>query len=198
MPVPGLVDRDSLSLDSTWIPVLVECPCDTRGCIWFLAYDDCLHHFHFSGFFWRNSTISLAVLPVPCSLATRWRKSGIRRLPYAFAHTSYAFFTLSSTRACAGHRSAVACSVSFPHTRQPKGRTGCSPRTAMFHAFAQAFQVLFGAGQFLFEVLRDLEDYPSCGMDPDFHRTIIEFSSTHFLDHKLNRCLPCVTRCREL
>src|SRR5256886_263621 len=93
--VPGLVDRDSLSLDSTWIPVLVECPCDTRGCIWLFAHDECLHHFHFSGFFWRNSTISLVVLPVPCSLATRWRKSGSRRLPYAFAHASYAFFTLS-------------------------------------------------------------------------------------------------------
>src|SRR5438034_233186 len=121
--VPGLVDRDSLSLDSTWIHVLVECPCDTRGCIWLFAHDECLHHFHFSGFFWRNSTISLVVLPVPCSLATRWRKSGSRRLPYAFAHASYAFFTLSSTRACTGHRSAVACSVSIPHTRQPKGRT---------------------------------------------------------------------------
>src|SRR6266566_4948301 len=98
MSVPGLVDRDSLSLNSMWIPVLVACPYATRGCIWLLAHDECLHHFHFSGFFWRNSTISLAVLPVPCSLATRWRKSGSRRLPYAFAHASYAFFTLSLKR----------------------------------------------------------------------------------------------------
>src|SRR5438309_3216405 len=193
-----LIKWDALTLDSSRIAVLVECPCDTRGRVRLLAHNEGRHHFHFSGCCWRNSTISLAVLPVPCSLATRWRKSDIRRLPYAFAHTSYAFFTLSSTRAWAGHRSAVACSVSFPHTRQPKGRTGCSPRTAMFHAFAQAFQLLFGAGQFLFEVLRDLEDYPSCGMDPDFHRTIVEFSSTHFLDIKLSQYLPCVTRCREL
>ena len=198
MSVVRLIEWDALTLDSSRVAVLVECPCDTRGCIWFLAHNDCLHHFHFSGFFWRNSTISLAVLPVPCSLATRWRKSGIRRLPYAFVHTSYAFFTLSSTRACAGHRLAAACSVSFPHTRQPKGRTVCSPRTVMFHAFARAFQVLFGAGQLLFEVLRDLEDYSSCGMDPDFHGTIVEFSSTHFLDIKLSQYLPCVTRCREL
>src|SRR6266550_578042 len=80
----------------------------------------------------------------------------------------------------------------------PRGGQLCSPRTAMFHAFAQAFRVLFDAGQFLFEALRDLEHYSFSRMDPDFHRTIIEFSSAHFLDHKLSKCAPCVIRCREL
>src|SRR5712692_1629472 len=106
LSVMGLVDRDALLIDSSRVAILVERPCNTRGCIRLLAHNECLRHFHLSGCCRRNSTISLAFLPVPFSLATRLRKSACAMLPNALAQASYACLTLSSARVWAGQKSA--------------------------------------------------------------------------------------------
>src|SRR5712692_7273806 len=94
----GLVDRDALFIDSSRVAILVDRPCNTRGCIRLLAHNESLRQFHLSGCCWRNSTISLAFLPVPFSMATRFRKSAGVIPPNALAQTSYACLTLRSAR----------------------------------------------------------------------------------------------------
>src|SRR6266849_7311391 len=118
LSVMGLVDRDALLIDSSRVAILVERPCNSRGCIRLLAHDECLRHFHVSGCCCRNSTISLAFLPVPFSLATRFRKSAGVIPSSALAQTSYACLTLRSARAWMGQRFRSACSVALPHTEQ--------------------------------------------------------------------------------
>src|SRR5712664_2090774 len=98
----ALVDRDALLIDSSRIAILVERPCNTRGCIRLLAHNECLRHLNLLECCWRNSTISLAFLPVPFSLETRLRKLACAMPPNALAQASNAFLTLSSARAWAG------------------------------------------------------------------------------------------------
>src|SRR3989442_5692392 len=88
LSVMGLVERDALLIDSSRVAILVERPCNTRGCIRFLAHNECLRHFHLSGCCRKNSTISLALLPVPFSLETRFRNSVGVIPPNALAQTS--------------------------------------------------------------------------------------------------------------
>src|SRR5712691_9106282 len=114
----GLVERDALLIDSSRVAILVERPCDARGCIRLLAHNECLRHFHLSGCCCRNSTISLAFLPVPFSLARRFRKSAGVIPPNAVAQTSYACLTLRSARAWMRQRFRSACSAALPHTEQ--------------------------------------------------------------------------------
>src|SRR5712692_10471937 len=118
LSVVGLVDRDALFIDSSWVAILVERPCNARGCIRLLAHNECLRHFHLSGCCRRNSTISLVFLPVPFSMATRFRKSAGVIPPNALAQTSYACLTLRSARAWMGQRFRTACWAAFPHTEQ--------------------------------------------------------------------------------
>src|SRR6266481_1185094 len=118
LSVMGLVERDALLIDSSRVAILVERPCNARGCIRLLAHNECLRHFHLSGCCWRNSTISLAFMPVPFSRATWFRKSAGVIPPNAVAQTSYACLTLRSARAWMRQRFGSACSAALPHTEQ--------------------------------------------------------------------------------
>jgi len=63
--------------------------------------------------------------------------------------------------------------------------------------FRSSAVVLVGARPSLFVALWDLEDYSFSWMDPDFHGTIVELSSAHFLDCKLSRRAFYFISCRE-
>src|SRR5437773_12401407 len=61
---PSLVVWDALRIQSAWVAVFVEGPCNTGGGVRFLADDKSLYHFHLDGFSSKTRAISLAFKPV--------------------------------------------------------------------------------------------------------------------------------------